>query len=162
MDKSESQTSLEPFILFEIAGTAYAVRSCDVQETEMVEHITPVPNAPPYVEGVVFLRGKVIPVINLRLRFGMERMPFNMQTRLVVVRHKDRTIGLIVDTCRRFTRIPTERIQPPPDVISESTKHYLQGFVMLDEKPVLVLDIGAVVNTTEIPQCEKSNSAQET
>lgn len=160
MQELNSQGNLEPFILFELAGTTYAVRSREVQEMEMVEHITPVPNAPPYVEGVVFLRGQVIPVVNLRVRFGIEKAPFNIQTRLIVVRHGERAVGLIVDTCRRFTRIPTQSIQPPPDVISESTKHYLHGFVMVDEKPVLVLDVGAVIEATDVPEHKQTKTEQ--
>ncbi len=63
----------EPFILFELAGTTYALRSQVVQQMEMIEQITPVPNAAPFVEGVVFSRGQVIPAVNLRVRFGLEK-----------------------------------------------------------------------------------------
>ena len=63
------------FILFEVAGTTYGIASRDVQQMEMIDHITPLPNAPDYVDGVVFTRGQVIPAVNLRVRFGFERTP---------------------------------------------------------------------------------------
>ena len=73
---TNTQNDAEPFILFELAGTTYGVRSRFVQQIEMIEHVTPVPNAPPAVEGVVLARGQVIPALNLRARFGFERIAF--------------------------------------------------------------------------------------
>ena len=64
----------EPYVLCELAGTAYAIPSHAVQRMEMIEHVTPVPNAPPFVDGVVFSRGRVVPVVNLRRRFGFDEM----------------------------------------------------------------------------------------
>jgi chemotaxis signal transduction protein len=101
---SNTRNDAEPFVLFELAGTTYGVRSRFVQQMEMIEHITPVPNAPPAVEGVVLARGQVIPALNLRVRFGFERAPFDLRTRLMVVNHGERTLGLIVDTSREFLR----------------------------------------------------------
>ena len=75
----------QTYILFSVAGTTYAVQSYQVRHMEMVEHVTPVPNAPPSVEGVVFSRGQVVPVINLRVRFGFERAQRDLRTRLLVV-----------------------------------------------------------------------------
>ena len=79
---TEPTTNAEPFIVFELAGTAYGLRSRDVRHLEMLEHVTPVPNAAPFVEGVVFSRGQVIPVVSLRARFGLERAPYDLRTRL--------------------------------------------------------------------------------
>jgi len=104
----------ETYILFELAGTAYAVPSIVVQRMEMVEQVTPVPNAPPFVDGVVFSRGRVVPAVNLRVRFGFPRAKYNLKTRLIVVAHGERVVGLLVDTAREFVSIPTEAIQPAP------------------------------------------------
>ena len=105
----------EPYVLFELAGTAYAVPSRAVQRMEMVEHVTPVPNAPPFVDGVVFSRGRVVPAVNLRRRFGFDRAAYDLKTRLIVVAHADRAVGLIVDSAREFVTIPADAIQPPPE-----------------------------------------------
>src|SRR5687768_4845329 len=105
----------ESFILCEIAGTFYGVRSRHVRQLEMVEHVTPVPNAPPAVEGVVFSRGQVIPALNLRARFGFERVPYDLRARLVVVDVEGRPIGLIVDAAREFVSIDAASIEPPPE-----------------------------------------------
>ena len=80
---------------------------------EMVEHVTAVPNAPAFVEGVVFSRGQVVPVINLRVRFGFERAPRDLRTRLLVVEVGGRPVGLLADEAREFVAIADAAIQPP-------------------------------------------------
>src|SRR4030095_15460886 len=103
------------YILFTVAETTYAVLSDQVRHMEMVEQITPVPNAPPFVEGVVFSRGQVVPVINLRARFGFERAPIGWRTRLLVVQHGSRRVGLMADDAREFIAIAESAIHPPHD-----------------------------------------------
>src|SRR5580700_8798857 len=122
-----SVATSEPYILFELAGTPYAVPSTVVQRMEMIEHVTPVPNAPSFVDGVVFSRGRVVPAVNLRRRFGFDRVPYDIKTRLIVVAHADRSVGLIVDSAREFVTIPAEAIQPPPEGLAGTTGNYLGG-----------------------------------
>lgn len=145
----ETQSQSEPYILFTLGNTTYAVPSRSVQQIEMVEHITPVPNAPRFIEGVVFSRGQVIPAMNLRVRFGFEKMPYDMRTRLIVVSSGGRQVGLIVDAAREFVHIPNESVQPPPDTISGLSGRYLAGIARLGERLVLVLDVDEVLSVSE-------------
>jgi len=138
--------SAEPYILFTLAETAYAVPSRDVQRMEMVEHVTPVPNAPPFVDGVVFSRGKVVPAVNLRRRFGFERAEYNLQTRLLVVAHADRLVGFLVDSAREFVIIPSESVQPPPDAMAGTSGRYLRGIADVGGRIILVLDVAGVLD----------------
>ena len=138
---AEAQVAAEPFILFELAGATYAVRSGEVQQLEMVGDITPVPNAPPFVDGVVSVRGQVIPVVNLRARFGFARVPFDLRSRLLVVRRDGRTVGFAVDSAREFARIAAGAVQPPPEGISGLNGRYLEGVAHLGERLVLILDM---------------------
>lgn len=141
----DHNNAVETFILCELAGTPYGVRSRFVQQLEMVEHVTPVPNAAPAVEGVVFSRGQVIPALNLRVRFGFERAAFDLRTRLVVVNVDGRTIGLIVDAAREFVSIAADSIEPPPDAVSGLGGNYLEGIASLGDRIVLMLDLAEVV-----------------
>jgi purine-binding chemotaxis protein CheW len=138
--------SVEPYILFTLAGTAYAVPSRDVQRMEMVEHVTPVPNSPPFVDGVVFSRGKVVPAVNLRLRFGFNRADYDPKTRLIVVAHADRLVGLLVDSAQEFVTIPAEAIQPPPEAMAGTSGRYLRGVADLGGRIILVLDVAGVLD----------------
>jgi purine-binding chemotaxis protein CheW len=138
----------EPYVLFTLAGTAYAVASRDVQRMEMVEHVTPVPSAPAFVDGVVFSRGKVVPAINLRRRFGFERSDYDIKTRLLVVAHGDRLVGLLVDSAREFVTIPAGAIQPPPDAMAGTSGRYLRGVADVGGRIILILDVAGVLDAT--------------
>jgi purine-binding chemotaxis protein CheW len=96
----------ETYVIFELAGAAYGVCCAEVQHLEMLEHLTPVPNAVAAVDGVVFSRGQVIPAINLRVRFGLPRQPPTARTRLIFLRVRQRVVALIVDAAREFQTIP--------------------------------------------------------
>lgn len=135
----------EPYVLFELAGTSYAVPSGAVERMEMVEHVTPVPNAPAYVDGVVFSRGRVVPAVNLRRRFGFEKVPYELRTRLIVVTHAGRSVGLIVDAAREFVTIPADAVQPPPEGLAGTSGRYLDGIATVGDKVILILDVAGVL-----------------
>lgn len=136
----------ESYVLFSLADTAYAVSSRDVERMEMVDHVTPVPNTPAFVDGVVFSRGRVVPAVNLRQRFGFVRVPYDPKTRLIIVAHGERVVGLIVDSAREFVTISAESIQPPPETMAATTGRYLRGVADADGRVILVLDVGGVLD----------------
>jgi len=155
----EETREKENYILFKLMGTTYGIKSNDVQQMEMIEHITPVPNAPAFVEGLVFLRGQVIPAINLRLRFGFERVDYDIKTRLIVVQKGTRRVGVIVDNAREFVAIPKDVITPPPEAISGLSGEYLEGVATLGDRLVLILNIEEVLNFAEAvkPYIQENN-----
>lgn len=137
----------QSYILFGVAGTSYAIRSDQVLHMEMVEHVTPVPNAPPFVEGVVFSRGQVVPVINLRARFGFERTDLDLRARLLVVQDEGRRLGLLADDAREFISIADAAIHPPNEAIGGLSGNYVEGIATLGERIVLILSVRDVVET---------------
>ena len=139
----------DSFILFELDDTTYALRSKDVRQLEMIEHITPVPNASPSVEGVVFSRGQVIPAISLRTRFGLPRTEYDLKSRLIVVQVEGRSIGLIVDSSREFKRISQDLINLPSESLSGTTGKYLEGIASVNGKLILVLKLDEVIKTAD-------------
>lgn len=145
---NENIVTKENFILFELNNTTYAVKSLLVKQMEMIEQATPVPNAPEYIDGIVFSRGQVIPVLNLRKRFGFEFIPYDLSTRLIVVQCKERTVGLVVDSSREFISLNTENIQPPPENISGLSGKYLEGISIIENRVLLILDLESILQTT--------------
>ena len=137
---------MEPFILFELAGTTYGVRSRFVQQIEMIEDVASVPNAHPAVEGVALVRGQVIPALNLRTRFGFDKIERSLRSRLVVINTGARVVGLIVDTAREFIKIPADSIEPPPEALTGLSGHYLEGIATINERMILVLNLEAVLD----------------
>jgi purine-binding chemotaxis protein CheW len=136
----------ETYVLFELAGTTYGLPTRDVQHMEMLEHITPVPNTSPSVEGVLFSRGQVVPAVNLRVRFGFAREPHTVRSRLIIVQVQQRMVGLIVDTAREFSSIPAETIRPIREALTGMEGNYLKGIATLGERLILLLDLEATLN----------------
>ena len=137
----------QTYVQFELAGTAYAIPSHAVQRMEMVEHVTPVPNTRAFVDGVVFSRGHVVPAISLRARFGFERAAYDLKTRLIIVTHADRVVGLIVDAARDFVTIASDAIQPPPDGLAGISGSYLSGIATVNDRVILIIDVAGVLDT---------------
>lgn len=137
---------MEPFILFELAGTTYGVRSRFVQQIEMIDDVAAVPNAHSAVDGVVLVRGQVVPALNLRTRFGFDRIERDLRSRLVVINTGARIVGLIVDTAREFIKIPAESIEPPPEALTGLSGRYLEGITTVKERMILILNLDAVLD----------------
>jgi purine-binding chemotaxis protein CheW len=137
--------SQQTYILFTVAGATYALRSTDVQHMEMIEQVTPVPNAARFVEGVVLSRGQVVPVLNLRTRFGFERAERTVRTRLLVVDTGGRRVGLLADEAREFMTIPDSAIQPPHDAVGGLSGDYLAGVATLGDRIVLLLNVRELI-----------------
>ena len=137
------------YILFTVADTTYALRTRDVTHVEMVEQITGVPNAAAFVDGVVFSRGQVVPALNLRARFGFDRAPHDVRTRLLVVHSDGRSIGLVVDSAREFLPIPASAVQPPNQALAGISGQYIEGIANLNDRLILILDLHAVLNFSQ-------------
>jgi purine-binding chemotaxis protein CheW len=142
----------DSYVLCELAGATYALRSDDIQQLEMVAAPTPVPNAPAYVDGVVSVRGQVIPAINLRARFGFPRAEHDVRSRLIVVRSAGRTVGLLVDGAREFADIPADAIKPLPEGIGGLSGEYLRGVAQRGERLLLVIDVSRLLAHDTTPK----------
>ena len=134
------------FILFNVAGTTYGLRSRDVAHVEMVEQVTAVPNAAPFVDGVVFSRGQVVPALSLRARFGFPRAAYGVGTRLVVVQAGGRSVGLVVDDAREFASFDPSLIQPPGSALTGLSGKYLEGIANVGDRLILILNLAEVLS----------------
>jgi purine-binding chemotaxis protein CheW len=139
-----------PYVLFELAGSLYGVHSRDVRHVEMLEHLTPVPNTAPSLEGIVFSRGRVVPALNLRVRFGLPRENPTARTRLVYLEAHDRLVALIVDAAREFCSIPADAIKPVEETLHGIRGNYLKGVVTVRERLVFLIDVSAVLAPEEV------------
>jgi purine-binding chemotaxis protein CheW len=137
------------YILFTVAGTTYALRTRDVAHVEMVDQITAVPNASHFVDGVVFSRGQVVPALNLRARFGFEKVPNDLRTRLLVVQCNDRQVGLLVDSAREFIAIAPSAVQPPNQALTGISGQYIEGIANISDRLILILSLPGVLDFSE-------------
>lgn len=149
MTRAEATAGLGSYILFTVAGTTYALPSGEVRHMEMVEDVTRVPNAPGFIDGVVFSRGQVVPVVNLRARFGFERAAVDLRSRLIVVQSAGRLIGLVADAAREFVAIPPDSIQPPNEALAGMSGRYVEGIASMGDRLILVLSLDRILNFAE-------------
>ena len=146
MSDGQTMQAVGSFILFTVAGTTYALRSGEVRHMEMIEDITRVPNAPSFVDGVVFSRGQVVPVVNLRARFGFERAAHDLRSRLIVVQSAARLVGLIVDSAREFINIPPDAVQPPHEALAGMSGRYVEGVASIGDRLILILNLQRILS----------------
>jgi chemotaxis signal transduction protein len=152
---------MKTYILFKVGDSSYAIPTDWVEQVEMVQNITHVPNTPPFVEGIVFLRGRMIPVVNLRTLFGLDKSPHDLRSRLIVVRMNERIVGLQVDMAREFVHIDDEQILPPPEDLTGPGVDYLRGIVSLQDRLILVIDLDQLLNRDEKQAFTQSMNAVE-
>ncbi|HON41793.1 MAG TPA: chemotaxis protein CheW [Bacillota bacterium] len=136
-------------VVFELGDESYGVDISRVQDINRMQEITEIPHAPESVVGVINLRGRVIPVIDLRKRFGLPEAPHTKDTRIVVVHLDDNLIGVIVDAVSQVLRIPADIVEPPSPVLAGVDSRYLRGIAKLDEKLVILLDLDFVLSRRE-------------
>lgn len=140
----------ESYVLFELAGSLYGVPSANVQHIETFEHVTLVPNANPAIDGVVFSRGRVIPALNVRTRFGFPRQEKTVRTRILFLTLHGRTVGLIVDSAREFLKLPNASIRPIEETLTGINGRYLKAVTKTGDRLVLILDLEAVLNVDDV------------
>lgn len=150
--ESKSNTAQAPDLLqlvsFFLDGEEFALEILKVQEIIRMVDLTRVPNAPEFVEGVINLRGKVIPVIGLRKRFGMPPKEHDKQTRIVVLETRGTVLGFVVDSVSEVLRISSDTVEPPPH-LTKSDREYVTGVGKLANRLLLLLDVERLVSDAE-------------
>ena len=141
-DTIRESRSEQQLVVFDLAGELYGVDIGTVREIILMQEITHVPNAPDAVEGVINLRGRIVPVVDLRRRFGLATKEQSRDTRIVVVDIGGQDIGVIVDAVTEVLRIPGSSIEPASTVITTADSYYLNGIAKLGERLIILLDLG--------------------
>lgn len=145
----QAVTQQRQMVVFELEEELYGVDIHQVREIIRVPAITHVPRTPDFVEGVVNLRGTVIPILDLRKRFGFGVGEDDDDKRIVVVEMEDKTIGVIVDAVREVLLIDEESIEPPSPYIVTVDSQYIVGVARLEDRLVILLDLNQVLSTSE-------------
>lgn len=149
---TKQENELLQLVTFAIGEEEFGIDILKVQEIIRTMAITKVPNSPPHVEGVINLRGKVIPVIDLRCRFNMESRSHDNHTRIIVVDLHKVVIGFVVDGVSEVLRIQSSTVEPPPPVVSGIESEYIKGVGKLDNRLLILLDLDKLIPIGEITQ----------
>lgn len=139
-DESKKEELLQ-FVSFKLDNEEFCINIFQVREINKFVKLTKVPNSPPFVEGVINLRGKIIPVINLRSKFGKPEIADNNNTRIVVVDLNDQLIGLKVDEVSEVLRIPGNVLEEPPNLVRGIEGEYITAIAKLEDRLLIHLDL---------------------
>ncbi|HIE40623.1 MAG TPA: purine-binding chemotaxis protein CheW [Thiomicrorhabdus sp.] len=146
---------------FILGQEEYGVDILRVQEIKGWEHTTPIPNTPKYVMGVINLRGAVVPIIDLRIRFGLNEITYDDTTVVIIVRAEDavgtqKIIGLVVDGVSDVYTIQKEELQVAPDMSGRVQSDYIQGLATINEKFIVILHVDPLINDGILANIKKS------
>ncbi len=136
-------------VTFSIAEEEFGVDILKVQEIIRTMEITKVPRAPEFVEGVINLRGKVIPILDLRRRFGLVSREHDKHTRIIVIEINNMIVGFVVDSVSEVLRIPASTVEPPPPVVAGLESEYISGVGKLEDRLLILLDLDSLLSSEE-------------
>ncbi|MFP4315866.1 MAG: chemotaxis protein CheW [Desulfovibrionales bacterium] len=148
-ERKKLDAELIQLVTFSIDGEEFGVEILKVQEIIRMLGITRVPRAPQFVEGVINLRGKVIPIIDLRKRFGLDSRGHDKNTRIIVIEINSMIVGFVVDSVSEVLRIPAGTIEPPPPVVSGFDSEYISGVGKLEDRLLILLDLNRLLSGEE-------------
>lgn len=140
-EEGDEDAQKDKYLTFQIGKEVYGIEIRHVTEIIGIQKITEVPDMPDFVKGVINLRGQVIPVMDVRLRFRMEPREYDERTCVVVVRVNDTAVGLVVDTVNEVADIPESDISPPPKVSRGASSQYIQGMGKIGNQVKILLDV---------------------
>ena len=152
IESTESRVELEDstnLVTFRLGSGEYAIDIMQAKEIIKMEKITLIPNAPDFVEGVINLRGNIIPIIDLKKRFNLEEIEGDKNTGIIIVKIEDVDMGIIIDSISKVVSIANSDIQPPPPMLSGIGQKYIKGVGKLEDKLLVVLDLEKLFTTDD-------------
>ena len=161
VESTESRVDVEDstnLVTFRLGSGEYAIDIMQAKEIIKMEKITLIPNAPDFVEGVINLRGNIIPIIDLKKRFNLEETEGDKNTGIIIVKIEDVDMGIIIDSISKVVSISNSDIQPPPPMLSGIGQKYIKGVGKLEDKLLVVLDLEKLFTTEEEEEEDKSEN----
>ncbi|MDR1360239.1 MAG: chemotaxis protein CheW [Deltaproteobacteria bacterium] len=149
-DHAKKDDELLQLVTFSIGEEEFGVDILKVQEIIRTMEITKVPRAQDFVEGVINLRGKVIPIIDLRRRFGLDSKVHDKHTRIIVIEINNMIVGFVVDSVSEVLRIPAGTVEPPPPVVAGLESEYISGVGKLHDRLLILLDLDKLLSSEDL------------
>ncbi len=152
-----NEETILQLVTFKLENEEFGVDILKVQEINKMMNITKIPNAPFYIEGVINLRGKIIPIVDLRKKLGFESKAYDKATRIIVIELDGLVLGFVVDSVSEVLRIPGNTIEPPPTIIGGVESEYIEGVGKLDDRLLILLELKKIFAGSERKELEKVN-----
>jgi purine-binding chemotaxis protein CheW len=144
------------YLSFTLGREEYGIEILKVQEIRGYEEPTQLANAPAFIKGVVNLRGNIVPIVDMRIKFNLERAEYNQFTVVIILNVADRVVGMVVDSVSDVIQLAGEEIRPAPDFSSTFDTEYITGLGTLDERMLILVDIERLMSGTDMALIESS------
>jgi purine-binding chemotaxis protein CheW len=137
-------------VLFNLNGIACGAGSSQVHEIVKLQEISRVPNMPRFIEGMINLRGKVVPIVNLNRRFDLGETPITKKTKIIITKVNDSFIGYIVNEVSEITKFPSDNLELPSEVLRKINNNYIKCVGIKEEKIIIILDLAGLLSDSEL------------
>ena len=149
-EANASSAREEQVVVLQLSGESYGIDIAKVQEIKTMSPITSMPRSPSFIEGVINLRGKITPIVNMHTRFGRPKADYSKDTRIVVVDMEGTWVGLIVDSVSEVMRIHADSVEQPSQLVATVDADFIRGIAKLgDERLVILLDLDRMLRATK-------------
>lgn len=138
------------FLAFRLAGQDYGIAIAKVQEIREWSKVTPLPNSPPYIKGMLNLRGAIVPIIDLRMRFGLPAMEYDALTVIIVVNVGGRMAGIVADTVSDVVSAGPDRRRAMPEFEGQANRQFIEGLAQIDEQLMILLNVDRLVHPEDL------------
>ena len=151
LETSKLSHSESQFVIFMVAGEEYCLDILKVQEIIRMVSITWLPRKPSYIIGVINLRGEIIPIVDLRTKFGIEKKAYTKFTRILIVQIEERLVGMVVDKVEEVKVFLDKQIENEPDMLSTArSSNYINGIAKIEKRVIIILDIERVLSKDDV------------
>ena len=154
-DEEDDSLQEDQYLTFIIASETFGINILNIKEIIRIIKITSIPETLSFIKGVINLRGKIIPVMDVRIRFDLEERPFDDRTCIIVVHIKDLEMGLIVDRVAEVLEIPAKNVEPMPSMTTAVHHRFVKGFGKINDEVKILLDLDRLLFDEEIEHIKK-------
>lgn len=156
-EKKEVREETIQLVIFQLGEEEFGVRILQAREIEKLDQgLTRIPKAPHFVEGVINLRGEIIPIVDLRKRFGLTLPPLGYNSRVIIVEVGENLVGMLVDAVVEVLRVPLSAIEPPPPITKGVDAYYLEGVVAIDHRLIVLLNLEKALSPEEAKELSEA------
>ncbi|QHB56533.1 chemotaxis protein CheW (plasmid) [Ralstonia solanacearum] len=149
----------EEYLAFTLGREEYGIDILKVQEIRGYETVTRIANAPEFIKGVINLRGIIVPIVDLRIKFELERVEYNQYTVVIILNLSDRVVGIVVDGVSDVLTLQSQQIKPAPEFSGALDTEYIRGLGSIDERMLILVDIEQLLLSADMALCDEAEAA---
>ena len=153
--QAHSEVAPREFLSFVLGDEHYALDILSVKEIRGYENVTKIANAPPFIKGVINLRGDIVPIVDMRIKFNVGEASYNEFTIVIMLNMNERIVGIVVDSVSDVIRLTVDEIRPPPEFGVAFDSRYLMGLVDIEDQMVILVNIERLISSDELGLVDK-------